>query len=149
MYSFIIFSFFPTVSTKYYVIFILNVIDLLFHSSLSKTSCYFSYAIAKSYFYCNRRFYFTKVFLLTTSSTGGFLKLKRPKKCTSLNSREVHKSYSFLSAATISVIRTFHRRIIFAILEELATFGREELVNREIYAIEQVTRIIIGCRYPI
>ena len=57
---------------------------------------------------------------------------------------------SILSAAAVFVVAiAFHRRIVFAILEEFAALGREELINREIYAVEQVTRVIISCTYPI
>ena len=63
--------------------------------------------------------------------------------------RSVVGYYSFLLTSAIPIVRTFHRRIVFAVLEELAAFRWEEFVNWEIYSVKQVARIVIGCTYPI
>ena len=53
-----------------------------------------------------------------------------------------------LTAATMVAAVTY-RRIILTVLKKFASLGREEFVYRKIYAVEQVARIVIRCRYPI
>ena len=63
--------------------------------------------------------------------------------------RSVLVYYSVLLTSTVTFICTFYRWVVFPVLQKCATLGWEEFINRKIYAVEEVARIIIGCTYPL
>ena len=52
-----------------------------------------------------------------------------------------------LTAAALIAAVTY-RRIVLTVLKKFTSLGREEFVNREINAVEQVARVVVGCTYP-